>query len=255
VYAGQYSPHRRRRHGAPATDVPADRFVVCLQNHDQVGNRASGERLSTLLGPAQLRLASALLLLSPYVPLLFMGEEYGETNPFLYFVSHSDDALVAAVRHGRREEFASFAWREDVPDPQAEETFCRSRLDRARRDTPDGAAALALHRDLLRLRREEPALRPGSAGVRVACDEASGWITLALAPTAGGRELLALFNASPVAREVPVGDAGDVWTCLWSSGAAAYNGSGGAPRVGADVRQRAEMAPWAAAQLARGATP
>ena len=109
VNDGRYSPHRRRRHGRPAAEVPADRFVVAVQNHDQTGNRARGERLSTLLSAEALRLAAALVLLSPYVPLLFMGEEHGETNPFLYFVSHGDPALVEAVRKGRQEEFATFS--------------------------------------------------------------------------------------------------------------------------------------------------
>ena len=110
VNDGRYSPHRRRRHGRPAADVPRDRFVVCVQNHDQTGNRAGGERLAALVSPGAVRLAAAILLLSPYVPLLFMGEEHGETNPFLYFVSHGDPALVEAVREGRRREFAAFAW-------------------------------------------------------------------------------------------------------------------------------------------------
>ena len=109
VNDGRYSPHRRRRHGRTAAEVPADRFVVAVQNHDQTGNRARGERLSTLLSAEALRLAAALVLLSPYVPLLFMGEEHGETNPFLYFVSHGDPALVEAVRKGRQEEFATFS--------------------------------------------------------------------------------------------------------------------------------------------------
>ena len=96
----RHSAFRRRRHGRPAVDVPADRFVVCIQNHDQVGNRARGERLAALLPPDAVRLAAAMLLLSPYLPLLFMGEEHGETNPFLYFTSHGDPALVDAVGKG-----------------------------------------------------------------------------------------------------------------------------------------------------------
>ncbi len=98
---GGYSHYRRRRHGAPATDLPADRFVVFIQNHDQVGNRARGERLSQLTTFEQRKLAAALLLLSPYIPLLFMGEEYGETRPFNYFVDHGDPDLNEAVREGR----------------------------------------------------------------------------------------------------------------------------------------------------------
>ena len=140
VNDGRYSPHRRRRHGRTAAEVPADRFVVAVQNHDQTGNRARGERLSTLLSAEALRLAAALLLLSPYVPLLFMGEEHGETNPFLYFVSHGDPALVEAVRKGRQEEFATFAWAGKIPDPQAEDTFEASRPDWERATSGDGAA-------------------------------------------------------------------------------------------------------------------
>src|SRR5262249_10339999 len=116
VFDGQYSASRRRRHGGPSVGIPRARFVVAIQNHDQIGHRAAGERLTTILSPEQLRLAAALVLLSPYVPLLFMGEEYGETNPFQYFISHGDESLAAAVRDGRRAELSSFAWAGDVPD-------------------------------------------------------------------------------------------------------------------------------------------
>ncbi|MGI8497173.1 MAG: malto-oligosyltrehalose trehalohydrolase [Gemmatimonadaceae bacterium] len=204
VYDGIHSSHRRRRHGAPARDVPADHFVVALQNHDQVGNRAAGDRLSTLLSPAQLRLAAALLLLSPYVPLLFMGEDYAETNPFLYFVSHGDAGLVEAVRRGRREEFASFGWAQDVPDPQDEDTFLRCKLNRGVLCDFEHAAIRRLYQDLLRLRRTERALRPGCADVTVRHDT-SGWIALDLRPPSGhGRKLIALFNLSARPQAVPV---------------------------------------------------
>src|SRR6185312_4839423 len=123
VYDGRYSRYRRRRHGASSRGLPRRRFVVAIQNHDQVGNRAAGERLGSLLTLAQVRVATALLLLSPYVPLIFMGDEFGETNPFQYFVSHGDEQLVRAVREGRRAEFASFGWGGDVPDPQDHATF------------------------------------------------------------------------------------------------------------------------------------
>lgn len=128
VLDGRRSVYRRRRHGAPAGDIPRTRFVVCAQNHDQVGNRKDGERLSTLVSFEDLKLAAGAVLLSPFVPLLFMGEEYGETAPFQYFVSHGDPVLVEAVRAGRTAEFASFAWSGPVPDPQAEATFLRSKL-------------------------------------------------------------------------------------------------------------------------------
>jgi maltooligosyltrehalose trehalohydrolase len=162
LYAGTWSAHRRRRHGRPCTDVPADRFVVCVQNHDQVGNRMRGERLSSLVDFDARKLAAGLLLLSPFVPLLFMGEEYGETAPFPYFTSHGDADLVEAVRRGRAEEFAAFAWGGTPPDPQDPATFASARIDAARR-TRDGHRAIHdLHRRLLALRRDHPALRDAS---------------------------------------------------------------------------------------------
>ena len=212
VLGGSYSRHRRRRHGAPCADVPADRFVVFVQNHDQVGNRARGDRLSTLVEPEALRLAAALLLLGPYVPLLFMGEEYGETKPFLYFVSHGDPDLVEAVREGRRREFESFGWDTAIPDPQAEETFEASRLDWERSRSPGGEAMLALVRQLLRLRREEPALRPGAATVEVLDDEE----TILLGFRSGSRELLGVFHLGAGPRSFPL-PGGGAWEVLFST--------------------------------------
>jgi maltooligosyltrehalose trehalohydrolase len=223
VNDGRYSAYRRRSHGRPAVDVPADRFVVCIQNHDQTGNRARGERLAALVSPAALRLAATILLLSPYVPLLFMGEEHGETNPFLYFVSHGDAALVEAVREGRRREFATFAWAGDVPDPQAEDTFEMSRPDWERSGSPAGARLRALYRDLLRLRRSEAALRPGAAEVRVRDDEAARWV--AVRYEREGQVLEGIFNFSSDARVLPLDEALR-WVVVLSSDAPGYGGSG-----------------------------
>ena len=228
VFDGRYSLHRKRRHGAPATAVPADRFVVCIQNHDQVGNRAFGDRFAALVGFPKSRLAAALLLLSPYVPLLFMGEEYGETNPFQYFVSHGDPELIDAVRKGRRKEFEHFGWGDDVPDPQATETFERSRLDRRRRQTGEHAGMYALYRDLLRLRRRTPALRPGRGEPRVAHDERDGWITLELTSDQGP-PLLAVFNLSDSERHVPTATSvPGAWRLVLSTEGEMYGGRGGA---------------------------
>jgi maltooligosyltrehalose trehalohydrolase len=159
LFTGQYSTYRGRRHGRAPNTKDGARFVVSAQNHDQVGNRILGERLSTLLTDDKLRLAAAALVLSPFIPLLFMGEEYGETAPFQYFTSHSDPDLIDAVRRGRREEFASFAWQGEAPDPHSEETFQRSKLDWSLLDRGQHASLRLLYRDLLRLRREIPALR------------------------------------------------------------------------------------------------
>jgi maltooligosyltrehalose trehalohydrolase len=158
VYQGRRSAYRGRRHGNTTEGVPAKRFVVSAQNHDQVGNRMKGERLSALAGFESQKVAAAAVLLSPYLPLLFMGEEYGETAPFLYFVSHGDPRLVEAVRRGRREEFAAFGWREEPPDPQAESTFTASRLNPGLAASGRHRALLDFYRELLRLRREVPAL-------------------------------------------------------------------------------------------------
>jgi len=128
VYTGQYSPGRQRRFGLPPDNLPYSRFVVFAQNHDQVGNRMLGERLSALLPFEALKLSAAVMLLSPFVPLLFMGEEYGETNPFLFFCSFEDPGLINAVREGRKAEFAAFHEAGIAPDPQSEQTFAASLL-------------------------------------------------------------------------------------------------------------------------------
>ncbi|MGC8639634.1 MAG: malto-oligosyltrehalose trehalohydrolase [Isosphaeraceae bacterium] len=158
TYSGQYSPFRDRRHGNSPADLAPCRFVVSSQNHDQIGNRACGERLSTLCDWESLKLVAGLVLLSPFIPLLFMGEEYGETSPFLYFVNHGDPDLVAAVRKGRLQEFARFAWKGEVPDPQAAETFQRSKLNQALAGQGRGKVLHRLYGNLLGLRRSIPAL-------------------------------------------------------------------------------------------------
>jgi maltooligosyltrehalose trehalohydrolase len=158
VYTGQYCSRRRRHFGAPPELTGADQFVVFIQNHDQVGNRAHGERLGQLISFAQRKLAACAYLLAPFVPLLFMGEEYGEPHPFLYFTSHHDRGLVEAVRRGRKAEFAHFAGQAEPPDPQAVETFQRSRLQLELHQEGEHAALFQLYRALLRLRRELPAL-------------------------------------------------------------------------------------------------
>ncbi|WP_119072643.1 malto-oligosyltrehalose trehalohydrolase [Aggregatilinea lenta] len=159
VYAGDYSPFRERRHGSFRADLPGRSFVVAAQNHDQVGNRMNGDRLSALVPFEALKLAAGIVLLSPYVPLLFMGEEYGETAPFLYFTSYGDPDLGRAVTQGRRKEFKDHAWEGDAPDPQDEATFLRSRLNHDLRGQSQHRALLDLYTALIRLRKERPALR------------------------------------------------------------------------------------------------
>jgi maltooligosyltrehalose trehalohydrolase len=157
VYAGEYSRHRRRVHGRPPTGLDASAFVVCIQNHDQVGNRAAGERLCHLTSPGRARIAAALLLCAPFVPLLFQGEEWAASSPFQYFTDHRDPDLGGAVTEGRTHEFSSFGWApETVPDPQDPATFARSKLDWSEVGAGEHASMLEWYRALIALRRRFP---------------------------------------------------------------------------------------------------
>ncbi|MFC1989387.1 malto-oligosyltrehalose trehalohydrolase [Chloroflexota bacterium] len=193
VYAGQYSPYRQRRHGISSRDIPAQRFVVFAQNHDQVGNRAQGERLSQLVSFEALKLAAGIVLLSPFTPLIFMGEEYGETAPFPYFVSHSESELIEAVRKGRREEFASFRWQGELPDPQDEATFLSARINHNLRDEGQHHVLLKFYKELIRLRKEIPALANLSKdALEIKGDEEN--ITIFMRRWKEGDEVIAVFN-------------------------------------------------------------
>jgi maltooligosyltrehalose trehalohydrolase len=190
IHDGNYSTFRRRRFGAPAPDVPPERFVVFSANHDQVGNRALGDRLPAPLRP----LAAFCTLLSPFTPMLWMGEEYGEPAPFQFFSDHIDKRIAKATQEGRRREFAAFAAfsGEEVPDPQDPATFHRSKLTRQRDDTLAG-----LYRGLLALRRELTAVSPGHAEV-LAQSERDLWLRVRRGPF----ELVMSFADHP--QEVPV---------------------------------------------------
>jgi len=186
VYDGCWSPHRRRRHGRTPDGVASTRFLAYLQNHDQVGNRAQGERSSMLLSEGLLKVAAALILLGPSVPMLFQGEEWGASTPFLYFTDHEDPELGRAVTEGRRREFAAFGWDPDeVPDPQDPDTFRRSKLDWDEIPRQPHQVVLDWHRRLIALRRSQSSpdggwgVEGGSAGLRVEFDEAGRWLILA----------------------------------------------------------------------------
>jgi maltooligosyltrehalose trehalohydrolase len=158
VYSGDYSSFRKRRHGSSPKNCGPDQFIVFCQNHDQVGNRMLGERIASLVSFEALKLAAGSVILSPHVPILFMGEEYGEDAPFLYFVSHSDPGLIEAVRRGRKEEFNSFAWAAEPPDPQSHETFLLSKLQWKRRESGKHRTLADFYRRLIDLRRSIPVL-------------------------------------------------------------------------------------------------
>jgi maltooligosyltrehalose trehalohydrolase len=227
VQAGGYSAFRRRRHGASSRHVPARRLVVCAQNHDQVGNRVQGDRLASRLSFAQLKLAAAGVLLSPFIPLLFMGEEYGEVAPFAYFVSHSDPALIDAVREGRRREFAAFRRAGTPPDPEDPETFRRCVLRPPPPDAPEALLLRAFYGELIRLRTTVPALQRLSKR------------TLRAGALAGGRAirvhrwagqdavvLLLHFDAAAAVAQVPLPPGR--WRKVLDSAARRWGGTGSA---------------------------
>ncbi|HWF14890.1 MAG TPA: malto-oligosyltrehalose trehalohydrolase [Acidimicrobiales bacterium] len=191
VYQGEHSRFRRRHHGAPSVGVDPQRFVVYVQNHDQVGNRPDGARLAGMVTAEQRRLAAALLLLSPGVPMLFMGEEYGETAPFPYFVDHGDPGLIDAVRKGRAEEHAGDDAADRAPDPAASATFASAKLDWSARREHGRRELWELYRDLITLRTNEPAFRRSSRAASRAHAEA-GVVTLTR--THGRMTVVALFN-------------------------------------------------------------
>ncbi len=157
-YDGIYSSFRKRRHGNSAIERTPDQFTICIQNHDQIGNRAFGERLTKLISFESLKLAAGTMLLLPYVPLLFMGEEYAEENPFLYFVDHGDKQLLQAVSEGRKSEFQSFNWKGEIPDPASPETFEKSKLNWYLLNKDHHKEMFNFYRELIKLRKILPAL-------------------------------------------------------------------------------------------------
>jgi maltooligosyltrehalose trehalohydrolase len=223
VYTGQYSEHRKRFFGAPACRLSSEQFVAFTQNHDQVGNRAFGERLSALADFEQLKLAAGAMLLAPYLPLIFMGEEYGEGAPFLYFVSHSDPALQAAVREGRKAEFACFRWQEEPPDPNEEGAFSASKLRWEQRTEGRHATLLGFYRRLIELRRRVPALRRLDWKGAVVTEHGAGG--LLLRRRYGANEVAAAFNFGGEAEVFPA-PPGGVWAKTLDSAAAEWGGPG-----------------------------
>jgi maltooligosyltrehalose trehalohydrolase len=232
VYQGEYSAFRGLNHGGVSADLPPERFVVFAQNHDHIGNRPKGDRLVTLVTLEQVQLAAALVLLAPGVPLLFMGEEYGDPAPFPYFIDHGDPALVEAVRTGRAHEFATFAQLGEVPDPDAETTFDAARLDRSLRHRGDHQSQWALHRALIALRRMNPALQR-SPRTSARAFAASRVITLIRSHPRDA--VIALFNVSaeptgatlpapPLGRTAPDGTLR--WSKLIEAGSSAFGGPG-----------------------------
>jgi maltooligosyltrehalose trehalohydrolase len=225
VYSGQYSPYRKRRHGSSSSHISPSKFVIFSQNHDQVGNRAKGDRLSTLVSFEALKLAAGMVLLSPNIPLLFMGEEYAEEAPFQYFVSHSDQALIEAVRKGRSEEFATFQWSGEIPDPQDEVTFLRSKINLDLRHEGKNQTLLQFYEALITLRKElYPLPSPDKKGVQI---EGFGREKVILIKWGCGQgRVIGLFNFNdkPIKIEIAV-EKGD-WGKIFSSASEEWGGLG-----------------------------
>jgi maltooligosyltrehalose trehalohydrolase len=173
VYAGRHSRHRGRRHGRPPEGLSGHRFLAYIQNHDQVGNRAQGRRIGHLVGTELVKVAAALVLTAPFIPMLFQGEEWSTSAPFQYFTDHEAPELGHAVREGRRSEFAAFGWDPaSIPDPQDPETFQRSKLRWEEREERPHAEVEAWYREVIALRRSLPdLLDPRLEAVVVDADE------------------------------------------------------------------------------------
>ena len=236
-YEGQLSPGHGGRRGTSAEGLGPLRFVHCIQNHDQVGNRAFGERLNHEVDSPVYRAASALLLFSPYIPLLWMGQEWAASSPFQYFTDHPPE-LGKLVTQGRRKEFSHFSafadpeTRARIPDPQSAETFQRSKLNWDERDVPPHAGVLRLYRELLAMRQSEPALRERSrASYRVAALGESG-IALRRSVADGGVLLLVASFAGPLhvelnAREETRAPGEGRWELLLATEEARFGGGEG----------------------------
>jgi len=207
AFQGEPSAYWARPRGTPSADLAGTRFVISLQNHDQVGNRAQGDRLGALVPPAALRCAAGLLLAAPAIPLLFMGEEYGETAPFAFFTSFLDAALSRAVRAGRAREFGRFAWQRTIPDPAGPATFARARLDWSLTEAPGHRDLRAYYRRWLALRRAHPALGTEHKDrARCALDAAGAVLTLERSTPAGAAvTLVANLTPGPRAWTPPAG--------------------------------------------------
>ena len=180
VYDGRYSGFRQRSHGRPVEGLSAQHFIGFIQNHDQIGNRATGDRLEHIVGMDLAKVAAGIVLMSPFVPMLFQGEEYAASTPFQYFADHDDAELAKAVSEGRKREFAAFGWKpEEIPDPEKWETFERSHLDWSEVGTGKHAEMFAWTRSLIALRHSTPSLNDGDfSHMSVQFDEEKRWLTM-----------------------------------------------------------------------------
>ena len=231
VFDWKYSRYRRRHFGSSSKDRPGEQFVGFIQNHDQIANTSRGKRLSTLVPAGQQKLAAVLTLCSPFLPLLFMGEEYGETVPFLYFTSFDDPGLAAAVTEGRKKELGMHYSEGDFSDPQAPSTFERCKLDWSKTAISPHAEILRLYRDLISLRKRHPSLGNGRKDLtEIHFDEQAKWLIMKRSDPAGSRALL-VCNFSSEAQSIPVAADAHSWRMALRTSDTVYGGGSGSRPV------------------------
>ena len=231
VYDGVYSEYRRRSHGRSPVGMDGHRFLGYIQNHDQIGNRAAGDRISHLVNPGRVKIAAALVFTAPFIPMIFQGEEWAASSHFRYFTQHEDAELAAAVSEGRRSEFISFGWQpHDVPDPQDPETFHSSKLRWDEINDPQHEDMLEWYRKLIELRRKSASLLNGKmSAAQVNCDEEARWLTLRRG------DIYVVSNFADRAQHIP-GDRGEILLAS-DSRAAVQDGSVWMPEESVAVLQ------------------
>lgn len=225
VYDGIYSEHRKKTVGSKTDGLDPSRFVVSIQNHDQVGNRMLGDRLTSLVSFEALKLAAGILMVSPYVPMLFMGEEYAEDRPFLYFVSHGEPDLIKAVQEGRKREFDYFLKQDgDFPDPQAEETFMDSRLNWDFKGDEEKALMFEYYKHLIRLRKKDIFKSLENRNFNIDTDENNKYFSLLSEDAA--ETLFVAFNFNSIPQTIKFSDTENdrFWDYIFSSADQKWNG-------------------------------
>ncbi|HLT06446.1 MAG TPA: malto-oligosyltrehalose trehalohydrolase [Cyclobacteriaceae bacterium] len=223
IYDGIYSGFRKKQVGKAPEGVHPGQLVICLQNHDQIGNRMMGDRISQLVSFEMLKLAAGTMLISPYVPMLFMGEEYGEDQPFQYFVSHTDPELVKAVQEGRRDEFKSFEWGDEVPDPQSEDTFMRSKLKWDFKDDVSKTIIFHYYKQLIHWRKQ--GLFSAFREQEIQAQEQEKLLMINTSGTS--KRLMAILNYNHAERSLTIGQG--KWKKLLSSSDEQWGGHINAP--------------------------
>ena len=203
VYDGAFSRHRNRMHGRPVENISQHRFLGFIQNHDQIGNRAVGDRVAQSAGAERAKIAAAVVLLGPFIPMLFQGEEWAAGSPFLYFADHRDRELARQVSEGRKREFLAFGWDPStIPDPENQATFERSKLNWNELSGPAHAEMLDWYRQLIQLRRTTPSLNSGEPGnTKVAYSEEQRWLRVTRGRTVIASSLASSAVSVPLEHE------------------------------------------------------